>query len=60
MPVTSIELKSTSIIDGMAIGRQSKVSGLTFGAFAKQLLKTIMSIDKSSKRIDMVFDRYVY
>ena len=50
LPVTNIELKSTCIIDGMAIVRQSKVSGLTFGAFAKQLLKTVMFIGKSSKR----------
>ena len=46
------------VIDGMALVRQSKVSDLTFGLLARQLLKTVLTISESSSRVDVVFDRY--
>ena len=57
-PVANTDLSSACITDGMAIVRQAKVSGLTFWEFAKQLLKTVVAIGKSSRRIDVALGQY--
>ena len=47
-----------TIIDGMAMARKIKNSGLTFTEFADQLLKFVVSSTSHSSRIDIVFDVY--
>ena len=47
-----------TIIDGMAMARKMKNSGVTFTEFANQLLKFAVSSNSHSSRIDIVFDVY--
>ena len=47
-----------TIIDGMAMVRKMKNSGLTFAEFADPLLKFTVSSNSHSSRIDIVFDVY--
>ena len=58
IPTSLNDDDNACVIDGMALVRQSKVSDLTFGLLARQLLKTVLTISESSSRVDVVFDRY--
>ena len=58
--VREIDGRYAHIFDGMAYVQQSRVSKITFGEFAQNLLSRISSIGKNADRmqIDVVFDEY--
>ena len=49
---------SYSVIDGMALVRKIKGTGLTFNQLANDLLNTVLSTRIESTRIDVVFNVY--
>ena len=57
-PVSNIDGDYALIVDAMAYVQQAKVNELTYSDFATNLLKTILSVGRSAKRIDVVFDVY--
>jgi hypothetical protein len=57
-PVESINGNYALVIVGMAYVQQSKISDTTFGEFAMNLFKRILSIGQSANRIDVIFDDY--
>ena len=56
--VDKIPRYSCSVIDGMALVRKIKGTGLTFNQLANDLLNTVLSTGIESTRIDVVFDVY--
>ena len=56
--VDCIPSNSCSIIDGMALVRKIRCTGLTFSQVADVLFKAAISSSKRSTRIDIVFDVY--
>ena len=57
-PLELMDGDYTMIVDGMAYVQQAKVKNITYVEFATNLLQTILSVSKSAKRIDVVFDVY--
>ena len=49
---------SARIINGTALVRQCKVTGLTFGSIGNQPLKNALSIAGTSNREDVVFNTF--
>ena len=49
---------SCSIIDGMALVRKVKCSGLKFFHIAEEIFKTVMPCCYNSAQVDIVFDMY--
>ena len=58
-PVEILKQDYALIIDGMAIVRQIKSTGLTFREYSTKLLQQVMSCGKFASRIDVVFDIYL-
>lgn len=56
--VDCIPSSSCGIIDGMALVRKVKCTGLTFSQVAEAIFKAVLSSSKKSIRIDVVFDVY--
>ena len=56
--VDKIPRHSCSVIDGMALVRKIKGTGLTFNQLANDLLNTVLSTGLESTHIDVVFDVY--
>jgi len=56
--VEKIPAASCSIIDGMALVRKVKCSGLTFSQVADVIFKAALLSSRASTRIDIVFDVY--
>ena len=57
-PVKSMDGDYTLIIDRMVYAQQAKISKMTYGDFATNLLKSCLLPGKDAKQIDVVF--YVY
>ena len=56
--VDQMPKSSASIIDGMALVRKIKTTGLTFSQLADKVFDVAMSSCRESRRIDIVFDVY--
>ena len=57
-PLDSLPEHYAAVFDGMAVVQKARASGLTFGELAYQMLQSILSSSRGSKRIDVVFDMY--
>ena len=58
-PIPDIPDDCALIVDGMAVVRQIKTSNITYQGLSTKLLRHILSIGASAKRIDVVFDVYI-
>ena len=56
--VDQMPKSSASIIDGMALVRKIKTTGLMFSQLADKIFDVAMSSCRESRRIDIVFDVY--
>ena len=58
-PIPDIPDDCALIVDGMAVVRQIKTSNITYHGLSTKLLRHILSVGASAKRIDVVFNVYI-
>ena len=58
VPEETVDDRTVTVIDGMALVQKAKTIGKTFGDLSDTLLRTVMALGKDSQRIEVVF--YVY